>query len=139
MISKILLATDGSAHSERALNYARYLAQELGAEVVVFNAYHYLPDYVSPSTAEELLRGAREAAQAIVDRAASELEPAGILVKAMIAQGTAAEEILRLADEEGCDMIVVGSRGAGEVAGMLIGSVSQRVATHAKKPVLIVH
>jgi len=65
MISKILFATDGSTHSDRALDYTSFLAQKVGAKM--------------------------------------------------------------------------GSRGAGEVAGILVGSVSQRVSTHANKPVLIVH
>jgi nucleotide-binding universal stress UspA family protein len=53
-------------------------------------------------------------------------------------EGPAAEAILRVAKLEGCDLIIMGSRGLGMVQGLLLGSVSYRVLHHATIPVLIV-
>lgn len=139
MFSKILFATDGSAHSDRALAHAKDLAQKYGSEVIVFHAYHFIPEYVSTTEAEKILQGARASAQDIVGKAAHEFEAAGIPVKTMVDQGPAAEEIVSLAGRERCDLIVLGARGLGEVSGMLLGSVSMRVVSKTAVPVLIVH
>lgn len=139
MLSKILFATDGSEHADRTLAHVKELAQKLESEVVVFHAYHYIPEYVSPADAERILAEAEKAAKSLVDEAASELRAAGVKAETMVDEGPAATEILSAAERLGCDLIALGSRGAGGVTGILMGSVSQRVSTQAKVPVLIVH
>jgi len=139
MFEKILFATDGSAHAERTLEYVKDLAQKYGAEVIVFHAYHFVHEFVSPAETEKILERAASAAQAVVDKAVAALKEAGVSAKGIVDQGPAAEEILSLADREGVDLIALGSKGAGGVTGVLLGSVSQRVSTLAKVPVLIVH
>ena len=59
-------------------------------------------------------------------------------VKGEIMQGPAAEAILEVAKTRHCDLIVMGSRGLGQFAGLLLGSQSQKVVQHAECPVLIV-
>lgn len=139
MFNKILFATDGSEHSHRTLQYVKELAQKFGSEVIVLHVIHFGYEWVSPTEAEKILLGARDAGQALVNKAAQELKAAGIKVKAVVDEGPTAPEILSEAEKEGCDLIALGSRGAGAVAGMLLGSVSTRVSTGAKVPVLIVH
>lgn len=139
MFGKILFATDGSAHSDRALAHVKDLAEKYGAEVIVFHAYHYIPEYISPGTAEQVLQGARAAAEDIVGKAAHQLEAAGIRVRTVVDEGPAATEIVNLAGNERCDLIVVGARGLDGVAGMLLGSVSMRVVSKTAVPVLVVH
>lgn len=139
MYKKILFATDGSAHSDRTLTYVKDLAQKYDAEVVVFHAYHYIPEYVSSTEAEAILRGAQAASQAIVDKAAQELKAAGVAVKTVIDEGPAAPEIVSLAGKEGCDLIVLGAKGAGGITDVLLGSVSMRVLTMSRLPVLVIY
>ncbi|MFQ5595143.1 MAG: universal stress protein [Anaerolineae bacterium] len=139
MFGKILLATDGSAHSDRALDHVKSLAQKYGSEVIVFHAYHYIPEYISPSNADQILQGAKAAAEDIVGKAAYHLEAAGIPVRTMVDEGPAANEIVSLAANERCDLIVVGARGLGGVTGTLLGSVSMRVVSKTALPVLVVH
>ncbi|MFQ5595144.1 MAG: universal stress protein [Anaerolineae bacterium] len=139
MYTKILFPTDGSPHSERTLAYVKDLAQKFDAEVVVFSAYHYIPEYVSSSDAERMLQGARASSQAIVDGMAQELRAAEVEVKTMVDEGPAAKEILSVANTEGCDLIVLGAKGAGGITDVLLGSVSLRVLTAAAVPVLVVY
>ena len=62
----------------------------------------------------------------------------GLTADMNVLQGPAPDAILRVAETEGYDLIVMGSRGLGQFQGLLIGSVSDRVMHHAKIPVLIV-
>lgn len=139
MYTKILFPTDGSAHSGHTLAYVKDLAQKFGAEVVIFSAYHYIPEYISPSDAERVLRGARATSQAIVDEAAQQLRAAEVEVKTVVDVGPAAEGILSLANKEGCDLIVIGAKGAGGITDVVLGSVSLRVLTQSTRPVLVVY
>jgi nucleotide-binding universal stress UspA family protein len=62
-----------------------------------------------------------------------------VVVETQLIEGPPAPAILRVAEEEGCDLIVIGSRGRGQIAGILLGSVSSTVAQRAHCPVLIAH
>ena len=76
---------------------------------------------------EEILRRGVELAKSL-----------GLEADRRLGKGIPAEEILRVAEEEGVDLIVIGSRGLSGVKAFLLGSVSDKVSHHAKCPVLIV-
>jgi nucleotide-binding universal stress UspA family protein len=138
-VEKILVPVDGSPGSEKGLAYASMLASITRAELVVVVAYDppltvrrrgILQAQAAKSEMEEDAKElAREAAELLTKR--------GHDARAVVVRGDPVEAILEIADSEGADMIVMGRRGLGRLAGLLLGSVSERVARHAGIPVLL--
>jgi nucleotide-binding universal stress UspA family protein len=138
MFTKILVPCDGSPHSHRALQVAADLAKCTQAAIHVVHAYERLPSHLGGSYFRDELRHVLVDAVEIVDGAIALIEDQGIRVTSDVLEGPPAEMILRLADTDQFDLIVMGSRGLGQVEGLLLGSVSDRVLHHAKVPVMIV-
>ena len=98
--------------------------------------YPYTRDTIEPAAADAAT-AARHEAETILDQALAELGEVGdVEVERVIAQGSAAQALIDAAT--GQDILVVGSRGHGGFAGLLLGSVSQQCAQHASCPVVIV-
>jgi nucleotide-binding universal stress UspA family protein len=126
---RILLAVDGSAHARRAAQYVARRAFRLReSEVVVAHVLEGppRPDAApfDPDPAIVALRG--------------EMQAAGAPTSVCVTAGSAVERILEFARREACDEIVMGSRGAGTVEGLVLGSVAYKVAHLAGVPVTIV-
>ena len=135
----IVVGIDGSAESKRALAFAIVEAKLRGAELDVVHAWHYpltaTAGYAPPVEAgvyEALERSAKE----LVDEAVDEARAAGIEARGAAVEGPAAETLVEAA--EGAELLVVGSRGRGGFKGLLLGSVSQQCAHHARCAVAIV-
>ena len=135
----ILVGVDGSAHSQRALEWAAKEAAVRHTSLTVLTVHQAVRGFWGGTSQfqgdEALTDKAREAAQSETDKVLSGLEarPESVTVKAV--NGIPAEEILNAGAD--ADMIVVGSRGGGGFARLLMGSVSSAVAEHAKVPVMI--
>lgn len=140
MISRVLVAVDGSENAERAFDTAIELAQRLDIPLVVLNV---LDDYGNDAPLwkrhdvivgelekqhDEMLRKYKEAAE-------GRLHTVVVTVRA---EGFAAEQILKTAEEEDAGIIVMGSRGLSPAKEFLMGGVSQKVVYHSKRPVLVV-
>lgn len=138
MFRKILVAIDGSPNSNEAITMAADLAQRYGASICLLHAFPHVSDLLGTPQYENLLE-ARSAIGAQVLESSRKQIPASVPVEQQLLEGPPAPAVLRVADEEGCDLIVVGSRGYGQLAGMLLGSVSSVVAQRARCAVLIVH
>lgn len=138
MFKKMLLATDGSPDAKKALEYARDLAVRDDAQVIVVYAFEPLPPFVDRSGRDELVRSHTMEGEQVANEAAQELQKAGVEVIVEIREGPAADAILRVAEARQPDLIVMGSRGRGHLASLLLGNVSHRVLAHAQVPVLIV-
>ncbi|MDP5306109.1 universal stress protein [Paracoccus spongiarum] len=147
VFDKILIAYDGSHGAERALMKATELARLCAAQLVVLTVYRHhsmleaslsmVRGSVEPGgNLDEAMRGtARDAA----DYAKSHASDAGVArVSAFIKAGQPARTIVAVAEEKGCDLIVVGSRGLGATEGYLLGSVSHKVTGLADCPVMVV-
>jgi nucleotide-binding universal stress UspA family protein len=138
MFKRILLAADGSPDAQEAAGYARHLALRDEAQLILVHAFEPIPSYLgepqeSRAAADHLSEGHR-----IVQQAAQDLEEAGLDVVIELLEGPAAKAILNAADVRKPDLIVMGSRGHGDLTSLLLGSVSHRVLAHAQAPVLIV-
>jgi len=137
-IKKILLAVDGSEEAQRAANYAADLAKIMDAQILVLHCYESVAagvDQVYPLLMEEIAN----AAQKTVAPYLVQLEQAGLRkVSSRVAEGAAGALIAAVALEEGCDLIVIGSRGRTQLVGLLLGSVAQRVLHYATCPVLVI-
>jgi nucleotide-binding universal stress UspA family protein len=138
MFTKILLATDGSPSAAEAARYTRQLAGLTGAQVIVLHAYPHVPSFLGEPNLSQMIHQMVREADNIVGPVVEELAAAGIDVSAEMLEGPPAEAILAVAKNSGCDLIVMGTRGHGQLAGVLLGSVSHKVLAHATAPVLVV-
>ncbi|MEW5831133.1 MAG: universal stress protein [Chloroflexota bacterium] len=138
MFKSILLAVDGSEHSKRATEMAAALAQIMRSDLWIVSAFEPIPAYLGEPLWQQALAKSMNAA----DQAAAEaLAMIGRIpgeIKTDVVEGPAAEAILKVAESRKPDLIVMGSRGLGRLAGLLLGSQSQKVVQHAACPVLIV-
>jgi nucleotide-binding universal stress UspA family protein len=141
MFTNILLATDGSDCALKAAGAAATLAKQFNAKLTVLNAYQMAPTYVPlgepPSIGMEP-EAIDEIQTAVIARTAEVLDEAGVPHATCTVMGYPSEEIIRIAEELKCDLIVVGSRGHSMFKSFLLGSTSDRVVHHAHCPVLVV-
>jgi nucleotide-binding universal stress UspA family protein len=135
---KILVACDGSSYIGNVLELTADLAQRHQASVVLLHAFPHVSDIFGTPKYDQLLEGRTLLGEQLLEAARARL-PKTISVETQLLEGPPAEAILRVADEEHCDLIVVGTRGRGKLAELLGGSVSNTVAHEAACPVLIVH
>jgi nucleotide-binding universal stress UspA family protein len=141
--TKILLATDGSRDAvlanETAVDLANSTNSELHVVTVAPGAMD--PGYITESyiSYEDALNQIREDAQKTLDEQVNKIkESSGTVKEAHLRLGRREDEIVRLSEELGAGLIVMGSRGLGGVRRALMGSVSDFVVRHAHCPVLIV-
>ena len=143
--TKILVPTDFSKYSDKALNQAFDIAKHYKSKVYVFHVIHEkmidriddygitYPSYVKDMEME-MIKGARVKLQKEIDTfpQAKELE-----VLSEVVLGKPSEEILKAQTEKGVDLIVIASLGRSGIAKYLIGSVARNVLKGAKCPVLL--
>jgi len=138
MFKRILLATDGSVHAETAAAYAQELALRDDAQVIVVHAFDPVPTYLGDPWEGRVAARNAAAGQEVAEDAAQKLHEAGVDVLVEVLEGPPANAILNVADVRQCDLIIMGSRGHGSLASLLLGSVSHRVLSHARVPVMVV-
>ena len=137
MFKSILVPYDGSPHSQRALEVAIELARYEESTVRLLYAYERIPPYLGEPNFQEVVNRIVIAGREMVESAADRVRSNDISVTADVLEGPAAEAILRAAEAEQFDLIVMGSRGLGQLQGLLLSSVSDRVLHYAKIPMLI--
>ena len=142
---RILVGVDGSPHSRKALEWAGDEAARHGSDLTAVTAYLAPPPPPSGPTSsvtEHIETGPSEAAGEAAERVLMEAirdvlgDDPPVLVQPRVREGNAAKVLIDLS--ETADLLVDGSRGYGGFAGMLLGSVSQNVAAHAKCTVVVV-
>ncbi len=138
MYKHILLPTDGSELSEKSIAAAMELARAVGARVtglsVVVDTLVAAGIGKSLRDQDEPLRAAEAHLSAISRQAARN----GVACECYYVVGTwPHDEIVRAAEQKGCDLIHMASHGKGLIAGLLLGSEASKVVTHSKVPVLI--
>ena len=138
MVRKILVAVDGSPLSRAALDFAIDMAPRYGASLILLHAFPHVSDLLGTPQYEQLLAARTLIGQRLLEAAQTQVGDA-VPVETELLEGPPAGAILRVAAEQSCDLIVLGSRGLGQLSGLLLGSVSSVVAQRAECPVLIVH
>jgi nucleotide-binding universal stress UspA family protein len=126
-IRRILLASDGSKSSTKAV---RFVMEELRPENIEIMLVHVIPFLRYPEV--------KEAGQALIDRNAERLVKAGYAVTGMLKLGHPAEEIIKVADRQKVDLLVAGAKGMGAIARFFLGSVSTKLIQHSACSVLVV-
>jgi nucleotide-binding universal stress UspA family protein len=133
----IIWATDGSSGAEQALPFAKDLAQAHGTRLVVVHVNEFLVgrggSYAVNVDEDEVLAAIRKHVE--------DLKQGGLdatLQAVRVSMGGAAHVIAEIADKEGADLIVAGTRGHGPLSGLLLGSVTHRLLQIVHCPVLVV-
>jgi nucleotide-binding universal stress UspA family protein len=144
-MKRILVAIDGSDGAGRAVDYAAHLAKDNGAELSIV---HVISDYGLPDDLFRRLIDLRQAwlkeqlesaSAEILNTARNRARAIGVSVIRLDSRaGDVAETILEVAQEQDVDIIVIGKRGLGRVARLLLGSISQKIASLALRPVIII-
>ena len=145
MFKHILVPTDGSELSVATVKRAVSFAKEARARVTFFYAQ---PDFpmpiygegalIDPTTPEQFAKSAAEEAAKILDSAKREADDTGVVAETdTTVNEVPYEAIIDAAERHGCDLIFMASHGRRGIAGLLLGSETQKVLTHTKIPVLI--
>lgn len=147
MFKHILLPTDGSKLSDRAIQRGIELAGSLGARVT---SVHVIPEFrimadesfVLPNTVELKRRYEKESkvrAEKLLDRIGERARAAGVKYEGVVVTGDVPyEHIIETAKKRKCDLILMASHGRRGLSGLLLGSETSKVLTHSKIPVLVV-
>jgi nucleotide-binding universal stress UspA family protein len=139
MFSHILLGVDGSTHALNAAKIAGDLARSNpNATIRIVVAFDSVPPYLGEPNLQIAITARMKEAETILQMAAQAVGKIPGEVHTEILEGFPAEAILEVVRVRECDLIVMGSRGLGRLAGALLGSQSQKVLQHAPCPVLIV-
>ena len=151
MINRILVATDASAASNRALEMAAQLAEQYKADLLIIHVIRdmqipfeikEIPELESDTiesfaTARDEIM--RKVAESVLRDAKQKAEKAGASkVQTTIGTGDPATSILDVATRREADLIVIGTRGLGKIKGQILGSVSRKVTNNAETSCLIV-
>ena len=145
MYKRILVPTDGSALSRKAIRSAIDLASSVGAEVLALNVVPRYPvsffEGQMPVSQQETARVEKQWAehgQAVADEVGKAAEKAGVKAKAItVRSNLVAEAILGAARKNKCDLVVMASHGRKGLKRLLLGSETQHVLTHGDVPVLV--
>lgn len=131
LIMRILCPIDFSHASGRAFAYAERLARELSAELVLLHAFE-VPETLN------LVGQEHPADPSLREQFDAVPVPPDVRVTRVLHAGAAGEVICWIAQQRGCDLIVMGSHGRGALAHLLVGSVAEYVLRHARSPVLTI-
>jgi len=154
-IKKILYATDLSKNSVYAYRYAMDMAEKYNAEIIILHVIepippqvrHYVSIYVDEAKWEEKIRTEQEIGIEQIKKRLEEFckkesqgDPRCLLLvsKILVQPGHPVEEILKAADEEACEAIVLGTHGKGFLKHTFLGSVACSVLDRSRKPVFII-
>ena len=143
MYDKILLPTDGSANSEKAIIHAVNMANDENSEILVLNVVDSV--YLSGLPEEELITDTeivleRESkrvthrVEKIIEKYEEELdiEPGKIKIETLTMEGNAADVILKISEEKDVDLVVMASSGKHMIDRFLLGSVTEKTVRHSK-------
>ncbi len=142
-ISRLVVAVDGSEHSLHAVQWAIRMARGMSSEVVAVFAVrpptYFDTGYSAPIIPVEYDQGWREAIKKEFEEEwCKPLREAGVGYRAVMRDGRPASVVNEVAEEVDADVVLVGRRGRGGVAELLLGSVSHEVVLQSRRPVLVV-
>lgn len=136
---KIMIATDGSRQAERAIEAGIELAKLTGARlyaVYIIASAGYSPrDFGWEESLRKILEAEAKKAVTFVEEAG---KASGIKVEPVILEGHPADKIMEFSEQEGMDLIVMGTLGRTGLDRFLLGSIAEKVTRHSKIPVMVV-
>ena len=147
-IKKILYATDLSKNSEYAFYFAVDMAKKHNAEIVIVHTVEPISEQAFGTRTDKALQDQQKISVEVIrnrlQKFCEKVEEKNSLAcvhlvsKMVVEVGYPAEEILKATDEEGCDVIILGSHGKGFLKHTFLGSVSRSVLERSRKPVFTI-
>ena len=140
MYRHILIPTDGSELAEHGVAHGLALAKSLGAKASIIFVVEPFPDMTGRflETLARYVELRKEQAKSALDRAGNAAKEAGVPCETIQVEDAQPHHgIIAAAADNGCDLIVMSSHGRSGLPALLIGSVTNKVLTHAKTPVLV--
>jgi nucleotide-binding universal stress UspA family protein len=138
MFQKILVAIDGSPASEKALTAAVDLAARYQAELIAIGVAE-VPEVVGMvDEVDEIRQGAETECRRVGEAAMEYARSRGVLLRSVVVRGHAADAIVRYAEGEGVNLIVLGQHGHSRISRFFLGSTTDRVSEHSPCTVMIV-
>lgn len=135
---KILVPVDGSPPSHKATDYAAKMAGLMAAELLLLHCHKPFPSVIGEPYLQKAITQRLENSQRLLTSYREMLEKRGVAFSERILEGPAGSRICETSRIEGCEMIVMGSRGRTDLQGLLLGSTAHRVLHCAHCPVLVV-
>ncbi len=148
MYRNILIATDGSKLAEKAVSHGVSLAKLAGAKVTAliveapFNVFNVPESQIRqmPEAFAKHAEHVKQHAAKVLSHVADVAKAAGVTCESIqIEDDQPYEAIIKTAEDKGCDLIVMASHGRSGISAVLLGSVTNKVLTHTKIPVLVCH
>ncbi|HLB15956.1 MAG TPA: universal stress protein [Burkholderiales bacterium] len=144
MFKHLLIPTDGSTLSRKAVKAGISFAKTIGAKVTAYYALEMVQPYIVADGAVDIAslkafeQRARERGEEHLAEVGEAAEAAGIVCEAYITKpATPYQGIVQAAKKKKCDVIFMASHGRGELASLVLGSVTQKVLAHSKLPVMV--
>ena len=145
LLKKILVPIDGSEYSDKAVDFAVELAKKYGAKIILHHVIQHIKvpkDFQAYAEEERVTNPTRaymrRLAEHVSKRCEEKVKAGGVSCSVVISEGPVVDRIIRHAQNQEVDLIVVGTRGLGAVKRTLLGSVSQGVIAHAPCAVTVV-
>jgi nucleotide-binding universal stress UspA family protein len=139
MFENLLLAVDGSEHAMKAAQVASNLANAMNAQTLrIVVAYDTIPVHIGDPYMQNALNARISETEEILQRAVQVVWAVTAQIYTEMIEGNPAETILDVARSRNSDLIIMGARGLGKLAGLPLGGTSQKVLSLAPCPVLIV-
>jgi len=148
MYRHILIPTDGSELAQKAVAHGLSLAKSVGAKVTALIVEHSFNVFDVPESKMLNMSGAfaehaahiKEHATKVLNAVAQAAKAAGVACETVqMVHDQPYEAIIATAKDKGCDLIVLASHGRGGISALVLGSVTTKVLTHTKTPVLVYH
>jgi nucleotide-binding universal stress UspA family protein len=142
-IERIVVGVDGSEHAAAAMQWAIRMAKGMNLDVIAVYAIpppmYFDMGYSAPTMPVQFDEQWRaDMRKEFEDVWCKPLRDAGVRYRALIKDGRAGSVIAKVADDNDADVVLVGRRGRGGVAELLLGSVSHELVLHCKRPVLVI-
>ena len=137
IFSKILIPVDGSKHSDNAIEYGFSLAKMTEAKIIILHCHPPVPSGLGEPNFQNAIDSATRSSYAIIEKYTKEAQAKNIDFSEKIIGGNTTKSITTVAETEGCDLIIMGSKGKTDLEGLLLGSVTHKVLNNAKCPVLV--
>ena len=133
-----LVPVDGSDPSKRAAAYAAELAKDMGAGILLVHCHRRFPSVLGEPYYQKVVTEIIEDANELLEPYREVLKETGVSFTERVLERPAGAAIVETARIEGCDLVVMGSRGRTDLEGLLLGSVTHRVLESSPCPVLVI-
>ena len=143
MLKHVLIPIDGSPRARKALKAGIAFAKQLGARVTAYHALEVSPPYygegfVAPSALDPFEAAARKRAKKYLEEATKIAGTVAVPCESQVSKAaTVYQGIIDTAKKNKCDVIFLASHGRGELASLVLGSVTVKVLAHSKIPVVV--